>query len=451
MPFIQNALALIVTLGILVTIHEFGHFWVARRCGVKVLRFSVGFGRPIWKRIGATGTEYVIAAIPLGGYVKMLDEREGPVDEDELEQSFNRKPVQQRIAIAAAGPLANFLFAILVYWVVFVVGVQAVKPLTGQIAEDSVAAESGVTPELTIVGVDGNATSDWTEVNLQLIDRLGDSGSIRLATLDEDGTAREFNLPITNWLSGQRDPNPMQALGISPWRPAITPRIETVVEGGRAEQAGLAAGDLITGVNGVEVQTWDALVEFIQASPEKPLDIEYRRLDSAETIQATLVPESRAVNGASQGFIGASVDVPEWPADKLMEISYGPVEALWESVVKTGDMAAMILTSLKKLVVGAISPDNLGGPITIAKAAGQSAGFGSEAFISFLAHLSIMLGVLNLLPVPVLDGGHLLYYFAELVRGKPLPESIQMAGIRLGMMLLGGVMLLAIFNDFARL
>ncbi|MAM89153.1 MAG: RIP metalloprotease RseP [unclassified Hahellaceae] len=451
MSFIQNALALIVTLGILVTIHEFGHFWVARRCGVKVLRFSVGFGRPIWKRIGATGTEYVIAAIPLGGYVKMLDEREGPVEDAELEQSFNQKPVQQRIAIAAAGPLANFLFAILVYWVVFVVGVQAVKPLTGQIEKDSVADRRGLTPELTIVAVDGKPTNDWSEVNLQLIDRLGDSGSIRLATQDTDGASREFSLPVSDWLSGQRDPNPLQALGISPWRPAITPRIETVVEGGRAEQAGLAPGDLITTVNGIQVETWDALVQFIQASPEKSLDIEYRQLESGDTRQTMLVPESRIVNGDSQGFIGASVDVPEWPADKLIEISYGPVDALWEAVEKTADMAAMILTSLKKLVVGAISPDNLGGPITIAKAAGQSAGFGSEAFISFLAHLSIMLGVLNLLPVPVLDGGHLLYYFAELVRGKPLPESVQMAGIRLGMMLLGGVMLLAIFNDFARL
>jgi regulator of sigma E protease len=450
LDFLQNALALIVTLGLLVTIHEFGHFWVARRCGVKVLRFSVGFGRPLLTWNDQSGTEYVVAAIPLGGYVKMLDEREEAVPAELLEQTFNRKGVYQRIAIASAGPLANFLFAGLAYWAMFVAGVEVIVPVVGSVTEGSPAAVAGVVAGDEILAIDGREVGDWSDVNFSLVKRIGDSGSIAISSRRE-GLVATVGLyaPVENWLASESEPDPLQALGIEPWRPVLQPLLHEVVPGSRAASAGLQAGDLILAVNDSPITTWMEFVERVRVAPEKALSVGVRRAE--ETFLVTLTPASRDTPNGPEGFAGVSVEAPEWPASSKRTISYNPFEALLPAVAKTGEMSLIILGSLKKLVMGVISVENLGGPITIAKAAGASAGFGLESFLTFLAQLSVMLGVLNLLPIPVLDGGHLLYYIIEAVRGKPLSEKIQVLGIKIGMAILAGVMSLALFNDFSRL
>ncbi|MBK8970198.1 MAG: RIP metalloprotease RseP [Hahellaceae bacterium] len=448
---LQNTLALIVTLGLLVTIHEFGHFWVARRCGVKVLRFSVGFGRPILKWLDRHGTEYVVAALPLGGYVKMLDEREAPVAPELLDQAFNRKPVAQRIAIASAGPLANFLFALMAYWIMFVAGVQVVVPKIGGLSVGGAAETAGLQVGDIIVDVDGRLVHGWNDVNFGLVDRIGDTGELAFQVQREAevGAPESVRVPITTWLSGEKHPDPLKALGIEPWRPAIVPVIHEVVADSRAAQAGLQAGDELLTIDGQALDTWMVFVDKVRLSPELPLSVEYRR--GEQSLSTTLVPGSRETSQGTEGFVGVSVEAPAWPEDMKRTVSYGLLEAVMPAVKRTAEMSAMILGSLKKLVLGTISVENLGGPITIAKAAGASASFGVESFLTFLAQLSVMLGVLNLLPIPVLDGGHLLYYGIEAVRGKPLSEKKQILGIKIGMALLAGVMALALFNDFSRL
>lgn len=307
---LQNTLALIVTLGLLVTIHEFGHFWVARRCGVKVLRFSVGFGRPILKWFDRQGTEYVVAALPLGGYVKMLDEREAPVPPDQLEHAFNRKPVAQRIAIASAGPLANFLFALTAYWVMFIAGVQMVVPKVGSLTENGLASIAGLQVEDEIVAVDGGAVHGWNDINFKLVDRIGDTGELefRVERPGAVGTQENVRIPITAWLSGEKHPDPLKALGIEPWRPAILPIIHEVVAGSRAEQAGLQTGDHLLAVDGAAVDTWMTFVDKVRLSPEMPLSLEYER--GAQRISTILTPGSRETGHGTEGFVGVSVEAP---------------------------------------------------------------------------------------------------------------------------------------------
>lgn len=450
MDFLQTVLALVVTLGILVTFHEFGHYWVARRCGVKVLRFSVGFGKPLWRWTGKTGTEFVIAALPLGGYVKMLDEREGPVPSEQLDQAFNRKPVLQRIAIVAAGPLANFLFAILAYWAMFVGGVQGVAPVVGEIAADSPAGRAGLRSGEEILRVDGKETLDWADVHLKMITRLGDSGVLRLETRSvETGEVRDRAIPIDRWLAGEEQPDPLTDLGIEPYRPKVPAVLDQVLADSPAQRAGLRPGDQILAVNGQPLESWFQFVERVRSAPGERLSLRVER-DGRE-LELAIVPGSREEGGRAVGFVGAGVKPVEPPPWLLRTISYGPLEAMGNALEKTGEMIGMIFVSIKKMLVGDISVKNLSGPVTIAQAAGQSAGYGLESFVTFLAYLSISLGVLNLLPIPVLDGGHLLYYFVELVRGRPLSEKKQVLGLKIGLAFILAIMMLAIYNDLARL
>lgn len=450
MEVFQTVIALVVTLGILVTFHEFGHYWVARRCGVKVLRFSVGFGKPLWGWKGKDGTEYVVAAIPLGGYVKFLDEREAPVPEDQLHLTFNRKPVLQRIAIVAAGPFANFLFAIAAYWIMFVWGVQAVAPVVGQVEPQSIAAQAGLRTGDEILQVDGRETLDWSAVHLQLLSHLGNTGEIRLNVQGRDSfVPRELRLPVKQWLEGQEEPDPLGALGIQPYRPEIPAVLHEVVVGSPAERAGLQTGDRILAVDQQPIDNWSALVERIRQSAGVSLQLEVER--DGRVLQISVTPDGRDEQGERIGFIGAGVQPQPLPDWLIRTIQYGPMESLTQAVSRTGEMITMILDSIKKMLVGQISVKNLSGPVTIAQAAGQSASYGVESFITFLAYLSISLGVLNLLPIPVLDGGHLLYYFVELVRGRPLSEKNQMLGVKIGLAILMAMMMLAFYNDLARL
>ena len=440
----------LVALGVLVTFHEFGHFWVARRCGVKVLRFSVGFGTPLVRWHDRHGTEFVVAAIPLGGYVKMLDEREGEVPPALLGQSFNRKPVGQRIAIVAAGPIANFLLAILFFWVVALLGTQQVRPVIGAVESGSLAASAGLVAGQEVVSIDGKPTNGWSAVNLQLVRRLGETGTLRVGVRDEGATLeRQHEINLDHWLKGVDEPDPIQSLGLRPWRPAIPPVLAEIDPKGPAAAAGLKTGDTLLALDGVALADWQQVVDSVRARPEAKVQLRVERDGAQLEVPVTLA--RRGEGQASGGYLGAGVKGVEWPAEMLREVSFGPLEAVGESLSRTWSMSVLTLESLKKMLFGELSVKNLSGPITIAKVAGASAQSGVGDFLNFLAYLSISLGVLNLLPIPVLDGGHLLFYLIERARGRPLSDRVQGWGVQIGISLVIGVMLLALINDLGRL
>ncbi|MCL7939570.1 sigma E protease regulator RseP [Halomonas sp. ATCH28] len=451
MGLIQNVLAVIVVLGLLITFHEFGHFWVARRCGVKVLRFSVGFGKPLWSRRDRHGTEFAVAAIPLGGYVKMLDEREGPVDPAERDQAFNNKTVWQRIAVVAAGPLANFLLAIVAYWALFVAGTTTVAPVIGSVTPDSPASRGGLEAGQEITAVRGEAVRSWDEINLKLVAAIGESGELEVQARDEaTADSRVYRLPVEEWLVRQDPPRPLPSLGLTPWQPEIPAVLGQVVEGEAAAEAGLRVGDEVVAVDGEPVADWMAFVDRVRASPGEPLELEVLR--DGERLELTVTPgRNELEEGVAIGYIGAGVEAVSWPEEYRREIRYGPLAAVGQSLSRTGEMTVLTLGAIRKMVVGLISPSNLSGPITIARISGDSARAGLESFVSFLAYLSISLGVLNLLPIPVLDGGHLLYYLVEVVRGRPVSEQAQAVGMRIGLALVGTLMLMALYFDLMRL
>ena len=440
----------LIALGVLVTFHEFGHFWVARRCGVKVLRFSVGFGTPLVRWHDRHGTEFMVAAIPLGGYVKMLDEREGDVPFEQLDQAFNRKSVRQRIAIVAAGPIANFLLAILFFWVIALLGTQQVRPVIGQVQPDSMAATAGLRAGQEIVSVDGENTPGWSAVNLRLVRRLGESGVVQLQVRDQDSSlVAERQLVLRDWLRGVDEPDPLASLGITPWRPAVEPVVNELDPEGPAGKAGVRLGDRLLALNEQKLDEWQQVVDWLRSRPEERVTLRLQRGDEQLELPVTL--GARGEGEARGGYLGVGVKGGEWPEQMLREVSFGPLDGVTESLRRTWGMTVLTLDSLKKMLFGELSVKNLSGPITIAKVAGASAQSGVTDFLNFLAYLSISLGVLNLLPIPVLDGGHLLFYLAEWVRGRPLSERVQGWGIQIGISLVLGVMLLALVNDLSRL
>lgn len=445
----QMLLATLVTLGLLITFHEFGHFWVARKCGVKVLRFSIGFGKPLIQWKDKQGTEYVIAMIPLGGYVKMLDEREGDVSPEELSQAFNRKPVLQRIAVVAAGPLANFLLAIVLYSLVFGIGSTAVKPVIGEVSSGSIAEEAGLQANQVITQVDGKDVKNWTQVQLSLVRRIGESGEINITTEVGEGWSTEHTLIIDRWQEGVRDPDPFGSLGIHPLRLPIPAVVEQVMDNSAASRAGLLSGDYIREIDGAPIGDWRELVERIQRSPDKELALLIER--QGQSLSLMLTPESKENDqGQKIGFMGVTPKPVSWPEEYLVTLEYGFFGSIWKGIEKTWDMSVLTLESIWKMLGGLISVENISGPITIAKVAGDSVSYGLVPFLSFLAYVSVSLGVLNLLPIPVLDGGHLVYYLIELARGKPLSQSVQELGLRLGVALIGSLMIFAVFNDISR-
>ena len=440
----------LVALGVLVTFHEFGHFWVARRCGVKVLRFSVGFGMPLLRWHDRQGTEFVIAAIPLGGYVKMLDEREGEVPADQLDQSFNRKTVRQRIAIVAAGPIANFMLALVFFWVLAMLGSEQVRPVIGAVESGSIAATAGLSAGQEIVSIDGEPTSGWAAVNLQLVRRLGESGSVQVLVRDEGSSAdTPKELILDNWLKGADEPDPIRSLGIRPWRPALPPVLAELDPKGPAQAAGLKAGDRLLALDGQALNDWQQVVDWVRVRPESKVLLKVERDGAQIDVPVTLA--ARGEGKTASGYLGAGVKAVDWPSAMIREVSYGPLAAIGEGARRTWTMSVLTLDSLKKMLFGELSVKNLSGPITIAKVAGASAQSGVADFLNFLAYLSISLGVLNLLPIPVLDGGHLLFYLIEWARGRPLSDRVQGWGIQIGISLVVGVMLLALVNDLGRL
>ncbi|CRM03732.1 Regulator of sigma E protease [Pseudomonas sp. 31 R 17] len=440
----------LVALGVLVTFHEFGHFWVARRCGVKVLRFSVGFGMPLVRWHDRRGTEFVIAAIPLGGYVKMLDEREGEVPADQLDQSFNRKTVRQRIAIVAAGPIANFLLAMVFFWVLAMMGSQQVRPVIGAVESGSIAAKAGLVAGQEIVSIDGEPTTGWGAVNLQLVRRLGESGTVNVVVREQDSSAESpRELALDRWLQSADEPDPIKSLGIRPWRPALPPVLAELDPKGPAQAAGLKTGDRLLALDGQALGDWQQVVDLVRVRPDTKIVLKVEREGAQIDVPVTLSVRGEAK--AAGGYLGAGVKGVDWPPSMVREVSFGPLAAIGEGARRTWTMSVLTLESLKKMLFGELSVKNLSGPITIAKVAGASAQSGVADFLNFLAYLSISLGVLNLLPIPVLDGGHLLFYLVEWVRGRPLSDRVQGWGIQIGISLVVGVMLLALVNDLGRL
>ncbi len=440
----------LVALGVLVTFHEFGHFWVARRCGVKVLRFSVGFGSPLVRWHDRHGTEFVIAAIPLGGYVKMLDEREGDVPPALLDSAFNRKTVRQRFAIVSAGPLANFLLALVFFWLLAMLGSQQVRPVVGAVESGSLAAQAGMAIDQEIVAVNGKPVSGWGEVNLQLVRRLGESGQLDVTVREVGSSAeRQLQIPLQNWLKGVEEPDPITALGIRPWRPQIAPVIAQLDPEGPAQAAGIQLGDRLISLNRQPLDDWQQVIDAVKVLPDATAVLEVER--DGQRVDVPLTLAARGEGEARRGYLGAGVEGGEWPAEMLREVRFGPLDAVVEGAKRTWTMSLLTLDSLKKMLFGELSVKNLSGPITIAKVAGASAQSGLGDFLNFLAYLSISLGVLNLLPIPVLDGGHLLFYLVEWVRGRPLSERVQGWGVQIGISLVVGVMLLALVNDLGRL
>lgn len=443
--------AAILLLGPLIAIHEFGHYFVARKLGVKVLVYSIGFGPTVLKWTSKkSGIQYQLSALPLGGYVKMLDEREGNVAEEDLPFAFNRQHPWKRIAIVAAGPLINLVFAIILFWILFLPSQEQLNTRVGKVLPQTPAAEVNMQPGDRITAVDGTQVSTWEKLNFALVDRAGETGTIHIQA-NRDGQPQNFQLPIQDFLKDQSQ-SPLEVLGFTPYRPNIPAVVSKLSEDGAAIRQGMKEGDQILAIDGVVMKDWYDVVQVVQASPEKLLKIDVLRQD--QRVQLEIMPQAKRDNmGNTTGMLGVQSDPGKItiPEEYKQTIQYSPTEALMMAVDKTGQISSMILNSIVKMVRGLIGLDNLSGPITIAKVAGQSAEMGWQTFISFMALMSVSLGILNLLPIPMLDGGHLVYYFIELIRGKPVSEQIQLVGLKIGMVLLGSMMLLALFNDFMRL
>ena len=452
MSQLHTLVAVIVALGLLIVVHEYGHYLIARLCGVKVLRFSVGFGRALFtKTVGKDQTEWVIAAIPFGGYVKMLDEREGPVEAHELDRAFNRQSVWRRFAIVVAGPLANFLFAIAVYAALFMYGLPEARPIIGTPPQGSVAAAAGLRAGDTVRAVDGEAITTWQELRWRVLQSALQRQAPRLELLDERGHLRDTTLDLGSFPADEVESDALERVGLRLFRPTLEPVIGQVMAGNAAERAGLAPGDRVLSADGKPVESWDALVALVQARPETPLRLTIERNGVRQDLEVT----PSAVSAGQQkriGRIGAAPQIPAAHAERMtIRVQHGPGEALWKGVAKTGDIAVFSLKMLGKMLMGEVSWRHLSGPVTIADFAGQSAQMGWISYVTFLALISISLGVLNLLPIPLLDGGHLMYYAIEVVKGKPVSERAMELGQRVGLALLLVMMAFAFYNDLNRL
>lgn len=446
---LQTVLIALATFAIVVTVHEYGHFLAARLSGVKVLRFSVGFGRPLLSWRGRDGTEYVIAALPLGGYVRMADEREGDLDEADLPLAFNRQPVRSRMVIAAAGPLANFLLAVLVLWGLFLRGEAGLVPLIEAVEPDSLADRAGLESGYEIAAVDGRATPTVSAVNFALLERLGDSGQLRVS-MKRPGSdvARESSVAISQWLKGEQEPNLLAAFGIAIKMPTVIPRVGELSEGGAAIQAGFQVDDVIVAADGQPMTLWMDWVQHVRARPDTPILVVLERAGELQTLEVT--PVSIDAGGEIIGSVGMSVALPEIPASQQRRFERGPLEAFVAALERTGDLVGFTFTSISRMLQGLISPANLSGPLTIAQVAASTAEAGWVAWLGFVALLSVSLGALNLLPIPVLDGGHLVFYGFEALFGRPLPERVQLVGYQMGLVLVLSIMVFALYNDVAK-
>jgi regulator of sigma E protease len=442
---------LIVSLGILVTFHEFGHYWVARRCGVRVLRFSVGFGKPLWTRVGRDGTEYVVAALPLGGYVKMLDERETEVPASQLHEAFNRKPVSQRIAIVAAGPLFNLLLCLILLWGMFLVGKDDYQPLVGR--ADRIAAEAGFERGDRILAIDGQPMQTWTHVGMALTGAALDRRPVQVQVESESGQSRALQLDLAALPQGLEETALVPAIGLVPLQRLLPPVIGEVSADTPAARAGLMAGDRILSIDGQKLDSWDELTPRVLAAAEagRPAVLSYEREGMFREVSLSPAPnpEADAHPQAPRYILGLRAQAATAAPDAVLR--YGPVEAVGAAVRETWRLTETTFGMLYRMVTGVASLQNLSGPISIAQFANDSAQRGVAWFLFFLGVLSLSLCIMNLLPIPILDGGHLLYYLIEAIKGAPVSEKSLIAGQYVGLVLLGSLMALAFYNDILRL
>ncbi|HEK2898566.1 sigma E protease regulator RseP [Proteus terrae] len=450
MGILWNLAAFIIVLGILITVHEFGHFWVARRCGIYVERFSIGFGKAIWRKTDKHGTEFVIAWIPLGGYVKMLDERVAEVSPERRHLAFNNKTVGQRAAVVAAGPIANFLLAIVAYWIVFMIGVPALKPIIADIRPNSIAEQAKLTPGMELKSVAGIETPDQNAVRLALVSKIG-AKEVSFVVSDPNSLSESENiLNLQQWSFDPEKQDPILSLGIMPVGARLDSKIIEVTEGSAAEKAGLQAGDRIVKVDGQPIDTWHPFTYFVRQSPNKALELLVERNGSSLVLNVT--PTAVALkDGTEVGQVGAQLQILPPDEQYLIMQQYNPFSALYEASDKTWQLMGLTVKMIGKLVVGDVKLTNLSGPVSIAKGAGMSADSGFIYYLMFMALISVNLGIINLFPLPVLDGGHLLFLVIEKIKGGPVSERVQDFCYRIGIMALMLLMGLALFNDFSRL
>ena len=449
--FFYTLIAFVVAISVLVVVHEFGHYWVARRMGVKVLRFSLGFGKPLWmRRFGRDQTEWVIAAVPLGGYVKMLDEHEGKVARKDLARAFNRQPTLKRVAIVVAGPLFNFLFAILAYSILNMVGTEGMRPVVGKVAESSLAQQAGFRQGDEFIAIDGHKVQSWDQRRLYLYARALDRVTVTFTVRDLDGLTQERVLDLSSLSAADVGAGLLERrVGLFPSLPELEPVIGTLDARGTAAQSGLQVGDRVIAIDGLPVKTWQDMVKTVSAQPDVSLRLRVER--SGVTQEFSVTPQPVESAGQRIGRIGVGVRIPELPADMRVMVRHAPLSALAEGVETTWHMSALTLKMLVKMLKLEVSTKTISGPLTIAQYAGASAQIGLDRFVMFLAVVSISLGVLNLLPIPVLDGGHLLIYLIEGIQGKPLSETVLHWAQQAGVALLIALMALAFYNDFMRI
>lgn len=442
MSFLWSLGSFLITISVLVAIHEYGHFWAARKCGVKVLRFSIGFGRVIWHRIDKQGTEFALSLIPLGGYVKMLDGRAEEVPVELKSQAFDQKTVRQRAFIIVAGPLANFLFAIAAYWVIYSIGIPTIKPVIENVTPNSIAAQARIEPNSQVIAIDGENTSDWETINMLLAAKLGDKQvEISVSPLGS-GVTQEKQLNLSGWKFDPEKETAFESLGMNPVRAKVDMTLSKVVDNSPAQQAGLMVGDKIL-MDNLSAFSWQDFVKQVEQGQAFKIKIER----DGQIFDKTLQPEQKE----DRWFVGVSPTFLNVGEQYRTELKYGILDALSKGVEKTAQLSWLTIKVIGKLFSGDISLTNLSGPISIAKGAGVSSGIGFVYFLNFMALISVNLGIMNLFPLPVLDGGHLVFLAAEGIKGTPVSERVQNLSYRVGATLLLTLMVFALFNDFLRL
>ncbi|WP_430456366.1 sigma E protease regulator RseP [Rheinheimera sp.] len=447
--FLWNLLSFVVALGLLVTVHEYGHFWVARKNGILVQRFSIGFGKTLFSWRDRHGTEFVIAAIPLGGYVRMLDGRVDPVLPQYADQAFDSKTVPQRMAVIAAGPAANFLFAIFALMLMYLIGVPSLRPVVAEVTPDSIAARAYL-PNQQIIAVNGESVQDWQGVQLLLLEQIGrDSVTLTMAD-DSNSPGADVRLDLTSWQFDPERDSVFGSLGMVPVQAKPLLDVGSVQPDSPAAAAGLQLNDKLQVLDGVALTDWASMVKIIQNNPGKALSLLVER--DGQPVTLTVTPASQlTADGFHQGFLGVSPKVQPVDPQYIQQVQYGPIEAVWQGIQKTWQLVRLSFSMVGKLLLGDVSVKHLSGPISIAQGAGSSADLGLIAFLSFLALISVNLGVVNLLPLPILDGGHLMYLVVELIRGRPVSEKAQETGFKIGAFVLLMLMGIALLNDISRL